>query len=225
MNQIEADKQINADKLAAQKEIAQMESVLQKLIAEIQSATDIRKQELIKEAAVSAAKLEKQAAKYGYDVSSLTEQNVQLLKNEAAKYGYDMEYLMAAEGYTGGGKIKEATDAQKRKALEIHRTLGDAAFEEYVASFPKAVRQSLRDYDAQFYVDESVNSNEPTKSAVEPDALHFISNSLKSEMRNGASFDSASAKAWNLFISRYPEYNTEAYKDMIYAYLATNYNT
>lgn len=225
MSQIEADKQMNADTLAAQREIAQMESRLQKLIAEIQSATDIRKQELIKEAAVTAAKLEAQAAKYGYDVSSLTEQNVQLLKNESAKLGYDMEYLMAAEGYTGGGKIEEATDAQKRKALEIHRTLGDAAFEEFVASFPDAVQQSLRAYDAQFYVDESVNSNEPTKSAVEPDALHFISNSLKSEMRNGASFDSASAKAWNLFISRYPEYNTEAYKDMIYAYLATNYNT
>jgi hypothetical protein len=59
-----------------------------------------------------------------------------------------------------------------------------------------------------FYVDESANSNETTKSAVEPDALHFISNSVKSEMRNGASFDNASAKAWNLFIARYPEYNT-----------------
>ena len=227
MSQIEADKQMNADKLAAQKEIAQMESNLQSLIAEIQSATDIRKQELIREAAVTAAKLEAQAAKYGYDVSSLTEQNVQLLKNEAAKLGYDMEYLMAAEGYTGGGEAKEeeATATQKQKALEIHRTLGDAAFEEFVASFPEAVQQSLRDYDAQFYVDESVNSNETTKSAVEPDALHFISNSVKSEMRNGASFDKASAKAWNLFIARYPEYNTEAYKDMIYAYLATNYNT
>lgn len=210
MSQIEADKQMNADTLAAQKEIAQMESELQKLIAEIQSATDIRKQELIKEAAVAAAKLEAQAAKYGYDVSSLTEQNVQLLKNEAAKYGYDMEYLMATGGYSDGGEAKaeEATATQKQKALEIHRTLGDAAFEEFVASFPESVQQSLRAYDAQYYVDES---------KVIPDAeAQGIAMNIANAVKQGADTTSVLDYWLTKYFAQHPEHNTSQNRTKIF---------
>lgn len=215
MSQIDADKQMNADKLAAQKEIAQMESYLQSLIAEIQSATDIRKQELIKEATVSAAILETLAAKYGYDVGSLTEQNVQLLKNNAAKYGYDMEYLMATTvpQSSESKPAVEASSTEKQKALGLARNGDVDGLNEFVDSLPEEKRESI-----MTYVDK-------WKDAITEQELSDFKRYVKQAMDHGNSYDAATAYAWTQFIAKYPRRNNEQVMHNLYERFENDYTT
>lgn len=215
MSQIEADKQMNADTLAAQKEIAQMESNLQSLIAEIQSATDIRKQELIKEATLAVAKLEAQAAKYGYDVSSLTEQNVQLLKNEAAKLGYDMEYLMATTvpQISESKPAVEASSTEKQKALELARNGDVDGLNEFVDSLPEEKRESITTYVEKW------------KDAITEQELSDFKRYVKQAMDHGKSYDNATAYAWSQFIAKYPQRNNEQVKHKLYERFENDYTT
>ena len=215
MNQIEADKQMNADTLAAQKEIAQMESDLQKIVAEIQSATDIRKQELIKEAAVAVAKLEAQAAKYGYDVSSLTEQNVQLLKNEAAKLGYDMEYLMATTvpQSSESKPAVEASSTEKQKALELARNGDVDGLNEFVDSLPEEKRESVMAYAEKW------------KDAITEQEFSDFKRYFKQATDHGDSYDNATAYAWSQFIAKYPHRNNEQVMHKLYERFENDYTT
>lgn len=129
MSQIEADKQMNADTLAAQKELAQMESELQMKLAQIEASSGMEKQRLISEASLEAARLEAEAAKYGYTVTSQTELALQQLKNESEKN---------AEASVGDNAMKkiEPTNTQYNTALRMYNEGGIQKLYEYLSTIP-----------------------------------------------------------------------------------------
>ena len=202
MSQIEADKQMNADTLAAQREIARMESELQTKLAQIESASETERQRLITEASIIVAQIEDANKRYGYELDAETQKAIAKLDAQQKKYGYDTQYNLGLyESMNSATKeAEEATSTQKQKALEIHRTLGDAAFEEFVASFPEAVQQSIRDYDAQYYVDES---------KVIPDAeAQGIAMNIANAVKQGGDPNKVLDYWLTKYYAQHPEHNT-----------------
>jgi hypothetical protein len=157
MSQIEADKQMNADTLAAQREIARMESELQTKIAQIESASETERQRLITEASIIVAQIEDANKRYGYELDAETQKAKAKLQAQADKYGYDTQYNLGLyESMNSATKeAVEASSTEKQKALAIRREDGEAAYNEYLASLPEEKRQSVSAYVDQYYVDES----------------------------------------------------------------------
>jgi hypothetical protein len=219
----DAEVQINADKNAANKELAQLEITYNTTMAELDRKHELLKQEASTASAERIAQIEKEIREIEAEKEAATEKYKTDKALEESKYLADTEANSYLEGLkyntTTGGKIevKDPTTEEYNKALEIYTTSGAGAAEQYIATLARGKQDLVRAYLNQYGGGKS--------GATIPDAdLNQFVAVIRYGMNNGGTFEEALERKWAQYIADNPSMNTSENKEKLLAYLEGIFN-
>lgn len=215
----DAEVQINADKNAANKELAQLEITYNTTMADLDRKHELLKQEASTASAERIAQIEKEireieaekeAATAKYKTDKALEESKYLADKEANSYLEGLKY-----NTTTGGEIevKDPTTEEYNKAVEIYEAEGSAALEKYIASLARGKQELVRSYVEKY-------SSRPSGKTVSESDLQSIAAYANYAMKQGGKdAGTASGEAWVDFISKNPNLNTPENEDAVIEYL------
>ena len=215
----DAEVQINADKDAANKELAQLEITYNTTMADLDRKHELLKQEASTASAERIAQIEKEIREIEASKAEATEKYKTDKALEESKYIADKEANSYLEGLkyntTTGGEIevKDPTTEEYAKALEIYESEGSAALEKYIASLARGKQELVRSYVEKY-------SSRPSGKTVSESDLQSIAAYANYAMKQGGKdAGTASGEAWVDFISKNPNLNTPENEDAVIEYL------
>lgn len=219
----DTEAQINADKNAANKELAQLEITYNTTMADLDRKHELLKQEASTASAERIAQIEKEIREIEATKAEATEKYKAKKALEESKYLADKEANSYLEGLkyntTTGGEIevKDPTTEEYEKALEIFTTSGAAAAEQYIATLERGKQELVREYITKY--------GKGTSGATIPDAdLQQFVAVIRYGMNNGGTFEEALERKWAQYIADNPSMNTPENKEKLLAYLEGIFN-
>lgn len=219
----DAEVQINADKNAANKELAQLEITYNSTMADLDRKHELLKQEASTASAERIAQIEKEIREIEATKAELTEKYKTDKALEESKYLADKEansYLegLKYNGTTGGEiEVKDPTTEEYAKALEIYTTSGAAAADQYIASLARGKQDLVRDYLSKF------GGGKAGGTIPNSDLEQFVA-VVRYGMNNGATLEKAFERKWAQYIADNPSMNTLENKEQILKYLEGAFN-
>lgn len=216
----DAEVQINADKNAANKELAQLEITYNTTMADLDRKHELLKQEASTASAERIAQIEKEIREIEATKAELTEKYKTDKALEESKYLADKEansYLegLKYNGTTGGEiEVKDPTTEEYNKAIEIYRTQGSSALEKYIDSLARGKQDLVRNYV------------EKHAATISNDDLYTIAAYANYAMKQGGrGYSDATKEAWLDYVAKNPEMNTEQNEDFVMEYLDKTFAT